>query len=52
MTARSEKLLAIRDRQASAITGHKFFLLFVFLLLYLLIYPYTHFALWASALLC
>ena len=41
MTARSEKLLAIRDRQASALAGHKFFLLFFFLLLYLLIYPYT-----------
>jgi hypothetical protein len=41
MTTRHEKLLGLRDRQASAITGHKFFLLFVFLLLYLLVYPYT-----------
>jgi hypothetical protein len=41
MTAHSEKLLEIRDRQASAIAGHKFFLLFFFLLLYLLVYPYT-----------
>ena len=41
MTTRPEKLLAIRDREASAITGHKFFLLFVFLLLYLILYPYT-----------
>ncbi len=41
MTARPEKLLEIRDRQVSAITGHKFFVLFVFLLLYLILYPYT-----------
>ena len=41
MTTRPKKLLAIRDREASAITGHKFFLLFVFLLLYLILYPYT-----------
>jgi hypothetical protein len=41
MTTRPEKLLEIRDRQVSAITGHKFFLLFVFLLLYLILYPYT-----------
>jgi hypothetical protein len=41
MTTRPEKLLEIRDQQASAITGHKFFLLFVFLLLYLIVYPYT-----------
>lgn len=41
MTPRPEKLLEIRDRQVSAITGHKFFLLFVFLLLYLILYPYT-----------
>ncbi|MGB8481432.1 MAG: hypothetical protein WCE63_21705 [Acidobacteriaceae bacterium] len=41
MTTRPQKLLEIRDRQASAITGHKFFLLFVFLLLYLIVYPYT-----------
>ena len=41
MTTRHAKLLEIRDRQASAITGHKFFLLFIFLLLYLLVYPYT-----------
>lgn len=42
MTTRPEKLIEIRDRQVSAITGHKFFLLFVFLLLYLILYPYTH----------
>jgi hypothetical protein len=41
MTTRPEKLVEIRDRQVSAITGHKFFLLFVFLLLYLILYPYT-----------
>jgi hypothetical protein len=41
MTTRPEKLIEIRDRQISAITGHKFFLLFVFLLLYLILYPYT-----------
>lgn len=41
MIARSEKLLEIRARQTSAIAGHKFLLLFFFLLLYLLIYPYT-----------
>ena len=41
MTTRPEKLLETRDRQVSAITGHKFFLLFVFLLLYLILYPYT-----------
>jgi hypothetical protein len=41
MTTRPGKLLEIRDRQVSAITGHKFFLLFVFLLLYLILYPYT-----------
>jgi hypothetical protein len=41
MTTRPEKLLEIRDRKVSAITGHKFFLLFVFLLLYLILYPYT-----------
>ncbi|MGC1871055.1 MAG: ion channel [Acidobacteriaceae bacterium] len=41
MSTRPEKLTEIRDRQVSAITGHKFFLLFVFLLLYLILYPYT-----------
>jgi hypothetical protein len=41
MITRPEKLVEIRDRQVSAITGHKFFLLFVFLLLYLILYPYT-----------
>lgn len=41
MTTPPEKPLLIRDRQVSAITGHKFFLLFVFLLLYLILYPYT-----------
>ncbi len=41
MTTRPEKLLEIHDRQVSALTGHKFFLLFVFLLLYLILYPYT-----------
>jgi hypothetical protein len=41
MITQSEKLLEIRDRKVSAITGHKFFLLFVFLLLYLIVYPYT-----------
>jgi hypothetical protein len=41
MTTRPEKLTEIRDRQISTITGHKFFLLFVFLLLYLILYPYT-----------
>jgi hypothetical protein len=41
MTTRPAKLLEIRDRQFSVLTGHKFFLLFVFLLLYLVVYPYT-----------
>ena len=41
MTTRPQKLIEIRDRQVSAITGHKFFLLFFFLLLYLIVYPYT-----------
>ena len=41
MTTQPQKFLEIRDRKASAITGHKFFLLFIFLLLYLLVYPYT-----------
>lgn len=41
MTTRTQKLIEIRDRQFSAITGHKFFVLFVFLLLYLILYPYT-----------
>lgn len=41
MTTPPEKPLEIRDRQVSAITGHKFFLLFLFLLLYLILYPYT-----------
>lgn len=38
---RPEKLSGIRDRQLAEITGHKFFLLFVFLLGYLIFYPYT-----------
>ncbi|HTU51955.1 MAG TPA: ion channel [Acidobacteriaceae bacterium] len=41
MSTRPEKLTEIRDREVSVITGHKFFLLFVFLLLYLILYPYT-----------
>jgi hypothetical protein len=41
MTTRPEKLIEIRDRQLSTINEHKFFLLFVFLLLYLILYPYT-----------
>lgn len=41
MTIPQQKLIEIRDRQASAILGHRFFLLFIFLLLYLMLYPYT-----------
>jgi hypothetical protein len=41
LTTRSEKLSEIRDRQGPTISGHKFFLLFVFLLGYLIFYPYT-----------
>lgn len=40
-TTRPEKMPEIGDQQHSKITGHKFFLLFVFLLGYLIFYPYT-----------
>ena len=41
MSTRPEKLFESRDRQVSVITGHNFFVLFVFLLLYVILYPYT-----------
>lgn len=41
LTTRPEKLSDNGDRRFSKITGHKFFLLFVFLLGYLIFYPYT-----------
>lgn len=40
-TIRPENLSEIGDRRFSKITGHKFFLLFIFLLGYLVLYPYT-----------
>jgi hypothetical protein len=41
LTTRPEKLSEVGGRRLSKITGHKFFLLFVFLLGYLIFYPYA-----------